>query len=160
MKLSVLLVMLGCVLAVGCKSTNKENDQKIRYTNDSISSPSSLVFHLSNDEVKWTVGDEGLCPELTGIPSKKLLKCGRSENELILRAMKDENKFVAAHVLLTKINLDDYYPLNDKVWNRLKVIRKGESVEYDSAQISDLVKFWKKALAMKEAARRKKAMGE
>jgi hypothetical protein len=161
MKLLSLLALVGFAFVVGCETVEEEEqNNKILYTKKSTSNK-SLLFHLSNNDIKWGGGKVGLEPTVTGKPGEMLLSRGKSITPYLLRGLKDPDKFAACHVLLTKVNLDGYFPLDFKKWNGLTVKRKGKGeVEYDSAQIPDLVTFWQKALEAKKRERIEKAGGQ
>lgn len=158
MKLLSLLALTGLVFVFGCKSTEDEiQNNKILFTNE-VTSNKDLLFHLSNSDIKWGGGRVGLEPKIKGKPAKLLLERGKEVTPFLIRGLEDEEKFIACHVLLTKLNLDGYYPLDGRKWNELaiKLLGKGE-IECDKGQVPDLVKFWDKALKLKEIERLEKA---
>lgn len=161
MKLFSMLALIGLVFVFGCTSTEDEiQDNKILFTNE-VTSNKDLLFHMSNSDIKWGGGKVGLEPEIVGKASKQLFERGRDVTPFLLRGLDKEDKFIACHVLLTKLNLDEYFPLDFKRWNGLAIKRRGKGkVDCDKKQIPDLVNFWGKALRLKELERLEKAAEE
>jgi hypothetical protein len=150
MKLLSLLALIGFVFVVGCESVeDEEHGNKILYTKK-ITSNKSLLFHMSNADIKWIGSKVGLQPKLIGTPAKLLIERGPSVTPFLLRGLEKEDKFVACHVLLTKLNLEGYFPIEGSIWNGLKVRhnKKGEPV-YDKNEIPKLLIFWDRALKAK-----------
>jgi hypothetical protein len=95
----------------------------------------------SNQAVLWDGTRFGLLPRLS---EETLLLDSyrhRAVSEL-LEALADVDRFVAAHVLLTKLAGIEYEM--SPTWNGLKVdLRADESVLIDPAQRLDLARRWK-----------------
>lgn len=160
--LRTLSVLLVAIFVAGCASDNNKTDfvgdnNKILYTAKKASNR-SLLYHLSNNDIRWGGSEVGIKPRLEGKPAKMLMDRGKdSVNKELLRGLDKKDKFAACHVLLTLMNLDDYYPIKGGEWNRLKVKLTGDGkAEYDSSQILILKKYWKDALLIKAAEEARK----
>lgn len=102
-----------------------------------------LVMLINNTDVRWDGDYFGLKPTLAG-SSKKLMEM-RSEQAIpaLLEALKDKQRFVAAHILLAEMN-DTQMQRDAESWNGLRVnlLANGQTIIYKGQQ-NALVQKWK-----------------
>jgi hypothetical protein len=97
---------------------------------------------LSNDDVHGEGTLLGLAPALTG-EARRLLERGEGVLPVLIEALSDPGRFVAAHVALTEISgvEHDTFP----AWNGLAVaLQTGGSVSIDPAQQPLLIERWRR----------------
>lgn len=148
-----LVPLIALIILAGCGS----NGDKFDVTEKKPLTTDRLMPHLTNSEIEWVSGAIGLEPKLKGTVSKRIFARGAAANDNLLYALRSKNQFVAAHVLLTKINLGKYFKLSSRHWNHLKVKMNPDTgeIQYDESQIPALIEFWNAALSIKatEAAK-------
>lgn len=112
-------------------------------TTDRSSDVADLIIQLSNSDVKWDGNRFGLMPILTGTAAQQLLDAGDEAVPGLLEALSDPDKFVAAHVILTKLSGVEYTALPD--WNGLSVnLAADGTVTIDPAQRPALIGRWQR----------------
>ncbi len=131
---STLLIILALVLS-GCATPEaklKRADKHVR--------------NLINEDISWSKSIGGLQAEIKGQPAVKLMQLGRAANEPLFDSLQNPDKTIAAHVLLTKINLDRYR-LSESSFNGLR-LRIGSDGKYEprAADIEKVIDFWEKEL--------------
>ena len=83
---------------------------------------------------------------ISGDAASTLERLGSSANSWLLDAFDDSDKFAAAHVLLTKINMTEYN-LSGSEWNHLQIdLLHDGTVDFHTEQIPELVSFWNRRL--------------
>ncbi len=106
-----------------------------------------LLNDMKNDDVIWSGTYVGLLPtELTGA-SLLLLDVQEDINPLLIDALVDEDKFVAAHVLLTSRTSILIAAPRRGQWNGLSVELDSETgVSFDGNNLFELQKYWREKL--------------
>jgi hypothetical protein len=107
---------------------------------------------LSNKDVNVDGNYFGLDVKLKSPAGEKLVRYGRGANRALERALADPDKFAAAHVLLTEINLKSI-PYSASHWNEMQIsLYANGSVDFHKEQIPKLQEFWRRQLAKKQAS--------
>jgi hypothetical protein len=102
---------------------------------------SALIDKLSNANVQWDGTPIGLMPTLTGTEANQILEMGDTTVPDLLVALSDPDKYVVAHVILTKLARLEYEAF--PAWNGLEVVLAADgSVTIDPAQQSALIERW------------------
>ena len=97
---------------------------------------------LSNADLTVDGNWIGLDVRISGKSAAYLTDLGTDTNSKLTDALADENKFAAAHVLLTCINLTEY-PINGSQWNHMLVaIHADGTFNFYSEQIPELIGYW------------------
>ncbi len=103
---------------------------------------SASIEMLSNADVRWEGTAVGLEPTLTG-EAARLLKMGDGALPELMQALSDPDKYVGAHVVLTKLSGVEYESF--PAWNGLEVILAADgTVRIDPAQQAVLIKRWQR----------------
>src|SRR5512143_4118902 len=99
----VLVGGIGTVLPVSRMSPASEpgtlTPSKLECVEDGT--PRGLVGCIRNEDIQWRRTYVGLEPQLSGATAK-LQKAPENIEPILLEALQDDNKFVAAHVLLVR----------------------------------------------------------
>ena len=104
------------------------------------------IQRLSNNDLQVNGNYFGLDVRISGDAASTLEGLGSSANSWLLDAVDDTDKFAAAHVLLTKINMTKYN-LSASEWNHLHIdLFHDGTVDFHSEQIPKLVSFWNRRL--------------
>src|SRR5580765_1977320 len=80
----------------------------------------SPVSKIRNSDIRWDGTYLGLQPRIIGASAKVLREPASTVQVSLIAALGDENRFVAAHVLLCKIN-KVISPIDASTWNGLRV---------------------------------------
>jgi hypothetical protein len=103
----------------------------------------TLLADLSNSNVQWDGNRFGLMPTLSGAAANQLLDMGPAALPALLEALSDPDKFVSAHVVLTKLSGVEYQSF--PAWNGLEVILSADgTVSIDPAQQPVLIERWRR----------------
>ncbi len=98
---AILVSGVGTILLVSRTSPANEPSMpapsKLECVEDG--SPRGLVGCIRNEDIQWLGTFDGLYPDLSGATAK-LLKTQENIEPMLLEALRDDNKFVAAYVLL------------------------------------------------------------
>lgn len=127
------LVLKGALLLVlltvaGCASTRSECR--------------TLVGKIRNEHIKWETDPFGLYVSGMGEAEQQLLRNGPACRPLLVAALADESKYVAAHVLLTQLSSTNY-PTSFYDWNHLRVnLYEDGRVEIPKGQRLILQRLW------------------
>lgn len=143
MKIKI-LILVFCVLVTSCRPIENRLDgtQFSASTND-------LLVKMKNEDVIWHGTYIGLMPELTGA-TLSLVEAPEDITQYLIEALRDENKFVAAHVLLAfrskgKVPCAGGDLIEE--WCGLKVqIDAVEGTTFDGNNLRKLQAFWRKTL--------------
>ena len=132
----VLLVTL-MFAPIGCVKQNNDfmNDESLKL----------LYESLDNDNIIWDHNYAGMMPiSILGNYKKWEKDSKLYSNELLLKALFDKNKWIAAHVMLTiKLMEKESIPLDGSHWNGLKVrLLGGGAVIIDKDQRVKIQKYW------------------
>ncbi len=104
---------------------------------------SALIDKLSNNDVRWDGTRFGLMPTLTGAAANQLLDMGDEAAPELLDALSDPDKYVSAHVILTKLSGVEYQSF--PAWNGLEVVLAADgTVTIDPAQQPVLFERWQR----------------
>jgi hypothetical protein len=108
-----------------------------------------LVNQIHNEDIQWDGTRAGFQPFIQGA-TKKLLEINEESQEeikpLLLQALQDKSRYVAAHVLLTRffVKAFSYEPDN---WNGLKIsIANNGEVSYEGNDLTKLSAWWETML--------------
>ena len=143
---SLLVVSMAGIYAMltGIKVRNPLPTQKPQISANTL----QLLITMNNDEVIWAADYFGINPlKLTG--ATLLLYDSKEDiNPLLIDTLLDEDKFVAAHVLLTfrtsaKFQRDDVY-----IWNSLKIQYTENGFTFEGNDLYALQEFWLEKLQL------------
>ena len=150
------IVILFVFLILGCsgetKSRSKDlskpapakDNTKPGSTKDQVIA--AAIRELSNNDLSVDGNFFGLDVRVTGNAASTLEQLGTKSNALLLDALHDSNKFAAAHVMLTRINMVEYQ-LSAAEWNHLKIDLFADGMtDVHAEQIPNLIAFWKRQL--------------
>ena len=99
-----------------------------------------------NSRVHWDGDFGGLTPEIASSETQEIRADPARAKVALLDALSNPNRFVTAHVLLTKLFADRYLR-NARTWNGLHVNMLSEdTVEYDMADVPKLARQWREKL--------------
>src|SRR4051812_18215261 len=101
------ILILVCAVAffgAGCATTNRR----------------PLTADIKNDHIHWDGDFFGLTVSSMDEPEKTIYEEGAIWQPLLIEALKDDSKFVAAHVLLTQTS-HIRYNVSGTEWNHLRV---------------------------------------
>ena len=132
----VLLLLLGC------------NDMVPFSEGDGAPvSASTLVNLLNNKDVSWDGTDLGVQPTIKGTNALQVMSMGTNAVPYLLLSLAKPDRFVVAHVLLTKITLSTF-PSDSTHWNLLPVdlLSDGHVVYGKDAQAM-IFGYWHSRLA-------------
>jgi hypothetical protein len=102
---------------------------------------SALIANLSNADVQWHGTPIGLMPILSGA-ANQLLEMGYEAVPGLLNALSDPDKYVGAHVVLTKISGVQYQAF--PAWNGLEVVLAADgTASIDPDQQPVLIRRWR-----------------
>lgn len=105
-----------------------------------------LLRDMHNDDVEWHGTYTGLLPRLVGEPSLELLNTEERIEPLLVEALLEEERFVAAHVLLTmrvSAATGSLYEISAEGWNDLRVqLFADGSVSYVENDLEALHRRW------------------
>lgn len=105
--------------------------------------PVVLVFRLSNDDIHWDGTYSGLMPVSFGWPARLILLRGRGCVPRLVRALDDDSRFAAAHVLLSYLLQSSRF-LSGGDWDHLHVdlTADGRTV-ISTSQKAELKQLWR-----------------
>jgi len=133
-----LALTLLAAASIGCSRGANPAAADARYE-----TPASLTARISNDEVRWDGNYVMLWPELSGYSEEIHATCSKDCIPDLVEALEDQDRYVAAHVLLTIFNGGEY-ELSAAAWNGLKVqlTADGKTV-IPGGQQAALIKQWR-----------------
>jgi hypothetical protein len=100
-----------------------------------------LIERLNNADIRWDGTFIGLVPTIVSDPARQLVASGEIAIPHLVRALEDESKFVAAHVLLTLLSAVEYHTTP---WNGLDVDLSTDSqARFDVRQRFELARRWR-----------------
>jgi len=140
-----LLILVFCILVTSCRPIE---NRSIVGTEISEST-SDLLAKMKNEDVIWDGTFVGLVPELTGA-SLSLSDVSEDIDQYLIEALLDEQKFVAAHVLLVVRSPENFMcegtdPVRE--WCGLKVeIDAVRGATFDGNNLRKLQALWRKKL--------------
>ncbi|MDK1032753.1 MAG: hypothetical protein QGD94_12150 [Planctomycetia bacterium] len=101
-----------------------------------------LCRQISNSGISWSGNYFGLWLDIVGPAEQEVVRRGDECVDDLKAALMDEARFVAAHVLLTRI-VHNEIVLSSSMWNGLKVdLLADGSTQIDPSQREALVKLW------------------
>lgn len=104
---------------------------------------SSISDVPKNSAVFWDGNISGLDPILESSEAQQIRKEGITAKEKLLAALADPDRYVAAHVLLTRI-ANKRFKVSGRQWNELHVILHADStVTYDPKDMYVLQRKWR-----------------
>jgi hypothetical protein len=106
-----------------------------------------LVESISNNQVRVDGGNLGLMVELETPAAQQIRRYGTRANSLLFAALKDPERFAAAHVLLTRINIRQA-TRSGREWNGMRIGHVGHygHDDFPRDQIPRLREYWKAQL--------------
>jgi len=135
-KSTITAVLLVLLLISSCQS-------KVTQVSDTTE---QLILNMRNSDVKWDGTFVGLLPEFNG-PTLALQKIDEPIEPLLVEALLDEERYVAAHVLLTDRTKGSWTD-TAKHWNGLSVhLYADGSVSYEGNDRNKLHQQWIEKLA-------------
>lgn len=136
--LSVSIIVLAIVGVSGCFVIASGGSQVSDGT-------LKLVSEMRNEDVEWSGQYIGLVPKLSG--ATLLLKdVSEDIDSLLVDVLTDQDKFVAAHVLLT-YRLEDKFQVSVGEWNRLNIqLYADGTTSFDGNDLVELQRFWKEKI--------------
>ncbi|MFT3890488.1 MAG: hypothetical protein QM730_02545 [Anaerolineales bacterium] len=141
LSLILLLVFLGVLGVFTIYNKPVEKTLSTPSKNEISEETRELLSKIRNDDVVWRGGTLGLMPELSGA-SLMLSTTQENINPFLLEVIVDENKFVAAHVLLT-MRTPETFTVSGSEWNGLRVhLRSNGKSTYESNDLIELQKYW------------------
>jgi hypothetical protein len=106
-----------------------------------MQSITGLIERLNNADIGWDGTFIGLVPTIVSDPARQLLTSGEIAIPHLVRALEDESKFVAAHVLLTLLSAVEYHTTP---WNGLDVdLSTDGQARFDVRQRFELARRWR-----------------
>ena len=85
-------------------------------------------------------------PSFTDRRINEIEKCGKQANAYLLTALKDQNKFVTAHYLLVKINLNQYH-VSSSHWHKLQIdLHADGTTDLHPKQLDQIINYWENKL--------------
>jgi hypothetical protein len=103
------------------------------------------VRSISNRNLQVDGNYIGLMVRIDTSAANQLRKQGKSANPALLAALRDPDKFAAAHVLLTDINGGTYFSAGE--WHGMRVTLRGDGrVDFHPEQAPQLTADWKARL--------------
>jgi hypothetical protein len=107
------------------------------------------VTSLSNSDVKVDGNFIGLQVSIQSRASHAVRYCGKRAYPYLIEALRDRNRFAAAHVLLTELQRDGHIR-NDSHGNKLQVTLHGDgSVDFHPEQMDRIADMWEERLSIK-----------
>jgi len=101
-----------------------------------------MIDNLSNTDIRWDGTFVGLAPTVVSDSARQLLSSGAVVIPHLVKALEDDTKFVAAHVLLTLVAGVEHPTVP---WNGLEVdLLPDGQVKVDAAQRFELARRWQK----------------
>jgi hypothetical protein len=124
----------------GCSRAAEDESTTGQYGQEATMQQS--ILELSNNQVSWEGSPIGLAPTLTGDAAQKLAE-KREAIPALVAALSDPDRFVAAHVLLTRLSGVEHSAF--PAWNGLAVdLRADGTVDIDPAQRFTLARRWER----------------
>jgi hypothetical protein len=139
----VLIILLGLtILGVVLLSRIIMNPQE----NQISEKTQSLIRDMRNEDVIWTANYVGIWPKKLIGPTSELRDSSEDINPLLIDALRDPNRFVAAHVLLFFRT-----PGTDELiageWAGLKVqLDSNGKATFEGNNLMQLQRYWKERL--------------
>jgi hypothetical protein len=140
-KLLLIFFMSTIQMSTGCRSANAHQEhgdpKKALMQNESDIS----VEDLDNSDVSWDGNFLGLQPRLSDRAKSFGRTLSPDEKVALIAALDDENRYVIAHVLLSR---GTDFQSDASQWNGLHVeLKAGNSVSYPEGQMERLQRFWR-----------------
>jgi len=98
---------------------------------------------ISNNGIQWDGTDAGVWPWVVGESERWLLEAKCDPTTLLFQALEDPDRWVAAHVLLTRRSFGKPFVANSGSYNGLRVTLLADgSVQIDPEQRARIRKQW------------------
>ena len=102
-----------------------------------------LVLCIRNEDIRWSYTYFGLFPVNTSGATRQLQGTDIEIDSLLLDLLEDEDRYVAAHVLLT-FRSQERFELGTQEWNGLYVqLGDGAVVSYEGNNLAALQRYWR-----------------
>ncbi|MCI0613263.1 hypothetical protein L0244_09755 [bacterium] len=140
--LILLLILLGVsgVITMNKKIIEEKSSNSVE--NRISEETQQLLINIRNEDVIWRGDFFGLKPELTGA-SLALRDTQENINSFLVNAIVEEDKFVAAHVLLT-LRTPETYIISGSEWNGLRVhLQSDGKATFEGNDLVELQKYWR-----------------
>jgi hypothetical protein len=146
--IDVVLVLSLLFTVTHCDGAHERTEPEQRtMTKSNSSEPAGsadvarMIEHLDNADIRWDGTLVGPVPTIVSDSARLLLAAGDVAIPQLVRALEDESKFVAAHVLLTLLSAVEY-PATP--WNGLEVdISPDGQARFDGSQRFELARRWR-----------------
>ena len=105
-----------------------------------------LILNMRNEDVIWTGNFAGLMPQTLNGATLALRDSEEPIEPLLLEALLDEDRYVAAHVLLT-LRTGGTYSIAADHWNGLQVqLTTDKGTTYEGNDLEQLYQKWIESL--------------
>jgi hypothetical protein len=113
-----------------------------RQSNPVSENTTQLILNMRNEDVIWDGNFAGLTPKTLNGATLALRDSKEPIEPLLLEALLDEDRYVAAHVLLT-LRTGGTYSISAESWNGLQVqLTAGEGTTYEGNDLDALYQRW------------------
>ena len=103
----------------------------------------NLVAQIRNKHIIWDANPGGLFVRELGKPEKKILTLGTSCRPFLIEALSDRSRYVAAHILLIKMQPGGYFEGSSSEWNHLRIDLYGDGrVVISNGQQPKIRRLW------------------
>jgi hypothetical protein len=103
--------------------------------------PWLAVSHIHNDNIDWDGNFIGLWPT-PGVDESQVLAAGPACRPFLIAALDDDDRYVAAHVILTQMSRREY-SISGAAWNKLEVDLYGNGkVVIPNGQREKIKRLW------------------
>jgi hypothetical protein len=139
--ISLISILLVQLLISSCQ-LSMDNRQSDPVSEDT----KQLILNMRNEDVIWDGNFVGLMPKTLNGATLALRDSKEPIESLLLEALLDENRYVAAHVLLT-LRTGGNYSISADGWNGLKVqLTAGKGTTYEGNDLEALYQRWIESL--------------
>jgi hypothetical protein len=102
-----------------------------------------LVLCIRNEDIRWSYTYFGLFPVNTSGATRQLNGTEKEIDSMLLDLLEDEDRYVAAHVLLT-FRSQERFELGTREWNGLYVqLGDGDIISYEGNNLAALQRYWR-----------------
>jgi hypothetical protein len=143
---STCIAILGATIAVisvaACGSSQTTTDPRNDMSNHATNAP-----EIRNSDVTWDGTPLGLQPRIANSKTADLVHAPASLDRQLVELLRDPDRFVVAHVLLT-MRRDALKSFDANQWNGLRVgLTASGAAQYDPADMAVLYQRWSSLLS-------------
>jgi hypothetical protein len=123
------IMIVALMLITSCKSAvNTDTEQ--------------LILNMRNGDVKWSGNFLGLMPTSFSPTISTLQNVKEPIEPLLVDAMLDKDRYIAAHFLLT-FRLEDHFNFSAEKWNGLRVQLSADgTASFEGNDLDKLHQYW------------------